>query len=212
MSSPLTTTAASSLITTTGVTSVATATTVSVTTSTITTSSTTSSSTTSSSTTSSSTTSSSTTSSSTTSSSTTSSSTTGSSTTTSTTTNFLFRWNSTGITLAGVTGSAGASSTQLSTPYSMTLDSSNTLYIADRNNNRVQKFLTGSSTGTTIAGQSNGTGGAALNYLNYPSDVEVDINGNIYVVDSHNHRVLFLPNGSSSGTIVAGNGKRFPNL
>ncbi len=91
----------------------------------------------------------------------------------------------------------------------MALGSSNTLYIADRNNNRVQKFLTGSLTGLTIAGQTNGTGGSALNELNNPSDIDVDSSGNIYVVDSHNHRVLYWPNGASSGTIVAGNGKIF---
>lgn len=88
----------------------------------------------------------------------------------------------------------------------MALDSSNTIYVSDRNNSRVQKFLTGSSIGTTVAGQLSGVAGSTLGYLNYPSDVEVDSNGNIYVVDSHNHRVLFWPSGSSTGTIVAGNG------
>jgi hypothetical protein len=67
----------------------------------------------------------------------------------------------------------------------------------------------GSLIGTTIAGQSNGTASSALNYLDYPSDLDVDSNGNIYVVDSYNHRVVLWPNGSSSGTIVAGNGKTF---
>ncbi|CAF1494321.1 unnamed protein product, partial [Adineta steineri] len=137
---------------------------------------------------------------------TTSSTTSSSSSTATTTSNFLYGWNSTGNTVGGTTGSAGVSSTQLKTPYSMALDSSNTLYIADRNNNRVQKVLMGSIIGTTIAGQSNGTGGSALNCLNTPSDIDVDVNGNIYVVDTNNHRVVFWPTGSSSGTIVAGNG------
>jgi sugar lactone lactonase YvrE len=124
-------------------------------------------------------------------------------------TSFAFGWNSTGITLAGVAGSSGTSATQLSNPYGMALDSSNTIYISDRNNSRVQKFLTGSLTGTTVAGQSNGVAGSTLSYLNYPSELEVDSSGNIYVVDSHNHRVLFWPSGSSTGTIVAGSGNRF---
>lgn len=125
----------------------------------------------------------------------------------STATNFFYRWNSTGITLAGLTGFTGTNSSQLATPYSMALDVSNTLYIADRNNNRVQKFLMGSSTGVTIAGQSNGTGGIALDMLNQPSDLDVDSSGNIYVVDSHNHRVVFWSVGSTSGLVVAGTGK-----
>lgn len=124
-------------------------------------------------------------------------------------TSFSVGWNSTGISLISTAGPSGTSATQLTNPYNMALDSSNTIYVSGCNNSRVQKFLTGSSTGTTVAGQSSGMGGSTLSYLNYPADVEVDSSGNIYVVDSHNHRVLFWPSGSSTGTIVAGNGKRF---
>ncbi|CAF0762279.1 unnamed protein product [Didymodactylos carnosus] len=139
--------------------------------------------------------------------------------------NFQFRWNSTGTTVAGMTGSAGASATQLSFPYGLTLDSSNALYIADRDNHRVQKWLTGASTGITVAGQSNGTSGLTLNYLSYPSDVEVDsssagaLNNQLdtpygivhdwssailYITDQNNHRVMSYSSGASSGTLVAG--------
>ena len=73
--------------------------------------------------------------------------------------NLLLHWNATGTTVAGVTSSAGTAMNQLDRPFSIALDSSNTLYIADQQNNRIQKWLSGASTGTTVAGQSSGTSG-----------------------------------------------------
>ncbi|CAF0899892.1 unnamed protein product [Adineta ricciae] len=96
----------------------------------------------------------------------------------------------------------GTNSSLLATPYSMALDLANNLCISNRNNNRIQKYLAGSLTGSTIAGQSNGIGGSILNDLNFPADVELDSSGNVYIVDSHNHRVLYWTIGSSSGMIV----------
>jgi hypothetical protein len=120
----------------------------------------------------------------------------------------LFGWNSTGITVAGITGSSGTADSQLTNPFGVTLDSSNTLFIADRGNNRVLKWLSGASNGSTIAGQANGVTGTGLNCLNNPSNVNVDSSGNVYVTEVFNYRVLFWPIGASSGTLVAGNGKK----
>jgi DNA-binding beta-propeller fold protein YncE len=47
----------------------------------------------------------------------------------------------TGITVAGLTGVRGNDSNLLYAPYSVVLDSQLNLYVADRNNNRVQKYL-----------------------------------------------------------------------
>ncbi len=47
---------------------------------------------------------------------------------------------SNGTTIAEVTGSPGTSATQLNHPYWAILDSQLNLYVADNNNNRVQKF------------------------------------------------------------------------
>jgi hypothetical protein len=47
---------------------------------------------------------------------------------------------SNGTTISGVTGSPGTSATQLNNPYWAILDSQLNLYVADNNNNRVQKF------------------------------------------------------------------------
>ncbi|CAF4879537.1 unnamed protein product, partial [Rotaria socialis] len=73
---------------------------------------------------------------------------------------------------------------RLSNPWTIVLDSSNALYIADQGNNRIQKWIIGYSTGTTVAGQTNGVAGATSYYLNQPNGVYVDTNSNIYVADS----------------------------
>jgi hypothetical protein len=48
---------------------------------------------------------------------------------------------STVITIAGVSGTSGSSSTMLNTPFSVALDSQLNLYVADSFNSRVQKFM-----------------------------------------------------------------------
>jgi hypothetical protein len=118
-------------------------------------------------------------------------------------------WNSAASTVAGFTLAGGSSATQLSLPYSLAVDSSFTIYIADRTNNRIQKWLSGASTGTTVAGQASATSGTGLNYLNGPCDVILDSSGNMYISDTENHRVFYWVMGASSGTIVAGTGRRF---
>ena len=109
--------------------------------------------------------------------------------------------------MAGFTLGGGTGATQLSLPYSLAVDSSNAVYIADRFNHRIQKWVVGASTGTTVAGQANATSGTALNYLTNPCDVLLDSSGNLYVADTWNYRVLFFTVGATFGTIVAGNGR-----
>ncbi len=86
------------------------------------------------------------------------------------------------------------------------MDSNKTLYIADRLNNRTQKWLSLASSGTTVAGSSSGVAGSSLTRLNTPLDVELDSSGNLYIADSENNRVVLWTVGASSGTIVAGIG------
>ncbi|CAF2151143.1 unnamed protein product [Rotaria magnacalcarata] len=115
-------------------------------------------------------------------------------------------WSATGTNVAG-TGSSGASATnRLSSPWGIVLDSSNALYIADQNNNRIQKWIIGDSMGTTVAGQPNGVAGATSYYLSQPCGVYVDTNSNIYVSDTMNERVQFFSSGALSGTTIAGIG------
>jgi hypothetical protein len=116
-------------------------------------------------------------------------------------------WNSTGKTVAGSANSAGTGAAQLADPTGLAIDSSRTLYIADRNNSRVQKWLNGASNGTTVAGSASGVSGSTVNYLDSPHEVELDSSNNVYIADTTNHRVVFWPVDASSCTVVAGNGK-----
>ena len=111
--------------------------------------------------------------------------------------------------MAGL-GSVGVALDRFSTPYSIAIDSSHALYVADYYNNRIQKFLSGSSIATTVAGQPGGGVGLTLYDLHYPTSVLLDANGNLYVSDSANHRVQFFYNGTTAGITVAGTGKTSP--
>ena len=115
-----------------------------------------------------------------------------------------YRWNSTGITVAG--GTNGTANNELNLPYGILVDSSNAIYVADQNNNRVQKFLSGSLTATTIAGQSTGTSGTSLADLDKPTGIAFDSTGNIYVADRVNHRIQYWATGATTGVRVAGTG------
>ncbi|CAF1187884.1 unnamed protein product [Adineta steineri] len=117
----------------------------------------------------------------------------------------LYRWNTTGITVAGASsGSGGTADNLLYQPYGTALGSLNSLYIADFSNNRIQKWLINASNGTTVAGLSNGTAGASSIALNLPDSVVLDSNDNMYFTDRDNHRVVYWANGASSGTTIAG--------
>jgi sugar lactone lactonase YvrE len=95
-------------------------------------------------------------------------------------------------------------------PYSVATSSSGVVYIADTNNHRIRRIDTG-GTIYTLAGSSTATfggdGGQSYDaYLNYPADVAVDTEGNIYIADTFNHRIRKI--NASDGIIntVAGNG------
>lgn len=125
------------------------------------------------------------------------------------TTDSVLIWNSTGTTVAGVGGAPETASNELNLPFGLFLDSSFSLYIADYSNHRIQKWLAGASSGTTVAGQANGANGSNGSYLYQPSGVLVDSSGSIYVADMANFRVQLWPSGATSGTTIAGTtGKR----
>jgi len=112
------------------------------------------------------------------------------------------------MTVAGIGGTSGIASNQLNAPIDMALDSSNTLYISDCFNNRVQKWSTDALNGTTVAGQANGVGGATADFFKGPTGILVDTSGNMYVSDSINQRIQFWANGASVGTMIAGTGMK----
>lgn len=114
----------------------------------------------------------------------------------------FLRWNTTGITVAGLVGNPGNTSYQLNTPLDVVLDWANNLYITDSYNHRIQKYLFNTLVGRTVAGDE--TRGLAPSQLYYPSRVLIDSNENLYISDSFNHRIQFWNNGATNGTTLAG--------
>jgi hypothetical protein len=117
----------------------------------------------------------------------------------------VLRWKNTGITIAGQTSTLGSSSSQLNAPREAVWHYPNSLYIADYENHRIQRYEIGSSTGSTVAG--NGSLGNASNRLYHPTRVLIDSNSGILISDSGNNRIQFWSNGATSGVTTAGIGK-----
>ncbi|CAF1082154.1 unnamed protein product [Rotaria sordida] len=90
--------------------------------------------------------------------------------------------------VVGNTGVSGSTSTLLFTPFDVTCDSMNNVYVADSGNHRLQFFFAGQSNGTTVAGIT-GTMGSTSTLLNQPTSIVVDAQFNIYVVDYANSRI-----------------------
>jgi len=112
------------------------------------------------------------------------------------------RWNTTGITVCGITSKSGENSTQLNSPLDLFLDSTNNIYVSDEKNHRIQKFFPGNIFGQTVAG--NGTSGSTDYQLKSPSRAIVDSNGNLYISDVNNYRIQLWRNGDNFGRTVAG--------
>ncbi|CAF4368107.1 unnamed protein product, partial [Adineta steineri] len=72
------------------------------------------------------------------------------------------------------------------------------------NNNRIQKWIIGSSNGTTVAGLASGASGSLSNTLNSPVGLALDSANNMYVSDKGNNRVMFWQSGALSGSLIAG--------
>lgn len=114
---------------------------------------------------------------------------------------------------SGVSGYAGengpADTASLALPSATAYDNAGNLFIADTNNHIIREVTTAGII-STVAGTPGvaGFGGdgraATTAYLDTPTGVAVDANGNVYVADSHNARVRKIADGVI--TTVAGTG------
>jgi sugar lactone lactonase YvrE len=118
--------------------------------------------------------------------------------------NRIVKWlnSSTGVL---VCGSRGSKSNQFNFPTGLFVDTnaSNTLYVADSSNHRIQMWLPGYVNGSTVAGQT-GNSGSGLNQLNSPETITLDKNGIMLILDTGNNRIMQWILGSTSGIVIAG--------
>ncbi|CAF0778304.1 unnamed protein product [Adineta ricciae] len=116
----------------------------------------------------------------------------------------IVRWESPTIGII-VCGSNGSNSDQFFRPFGLFIDQSdsNTLYVADTYNHRVQRWLSGAKNGTTVAGQT-GLPGYSLDLLYYPTSVTGDANKNLYILSYSAGSIIKWQVGSSFGTLIVG--------
>ena len=92
-----------------------------------------------------------------------------------------------GVTVAG-TGTAGATASQLYNPVAVIVDSNQVMYIVDQGNNRIHRWAVGDCAGRCLAGCTQ-MSGTAVDQLDFPTGVDFDSQGALYVSDGGNNRV-----------------------
>ncbi|MBV7329403.1 SMP-30/gluconolactonase/LRE family protein [Chloroflexi bacterium TSY] len=113
---------------------------------------------------------------------------------------------------SGYSGDNGpAIDAQISGHFSVALDASGNLYIADTNNHRIRRIDVTTGIITTVAGTGeagfSGDHGLATNArLNGPADVTVDKRKNLYIADTGNKRIRKVDASTGMITTVAGTG------
>jgi len=128
----------------------------------------------------------------------------------STTANFV--WGQSASFSTNTVNKGGISSTSLNNPFDICVNSSTgRVYISDRFNHRVLSYPSGSAIADMVWGQggsftsNNGnSGGPTSDTLNDPAGIFLDRNGDLYVADSGNNRVLVYAPGSTTPYRVYG--------
>ncbi|CAF3808194.1 unnamed protein product [Adineta steineri] len=115
------------------------------------------------------------------------------------------QYNNEGIIVAGGNGK-GDQLNQLNSPTFIFVDEDQSVYVSDKDNSRVMKWIKGAKEGSIVAG-GNGQG-KNINQLYQPQGVIVDDLGQVYVADFENHRVMRWREGKEEGEIVVGENSR----
>ena len=124
---------------------------------------------------------------------------------------------STGIltTIAGTTpGFSGdnalATAAQLNLPIALALDASNNLYFADTGNHRIRKIsaagIISTVAGTGTQGFSGDSGPAISATIDSPTGLALDASNNLYLADTHNHRIRKITAATGIISTLAGTG------
>jgi sugar lactone lactonase YvrE len=104
-----------------------------------------------------------------------------------------------------------ATSTALSSPFSVFADKTGNLFIGDSNNSRIREVLASTGNIQTVAGNGtpgfSGDGGLATSaQLNGISGISVDDTGNLFIVDSADNRIREVESSTGNIQTVVGNG------
>ncbi|CAF1095262.1 unnamed protein product [Didymodactylos carnosus] len=99
----------------------------------------------------------------------------------------------------------GSNLDQLYGPWQIYVDEDESIYIADTTNHRIMKWLKDASQGEVVAGRTM-RHSSNLNDFNCPTDVFVDQQGSMYIVDYGIKRIMRWLKGTTSGTVIAGTG------
>ena len=109
--------------------------------------------------------------------------------------------NNNAFTVAG-DGTAGSDLTQLNSPRGLFVDEARSVYVADYDNNRIQKWPHGATSGMTVVG--NGACGSNDRvHLCLPTLVVLDSNRNMYTVENGVGRIMRWIVGTYSGECIA---------
>jgi sugar lactone lactonase YvrE len=122
------------------------------------------------------------------------------------------------LTVAGIGGYSGyngdnkpANQAELWYPYSVAVDASGNVFIADYYNSRVREIVKATGNIVTVAGTGTngdtGDGGPATSAQVYaPDGLAIDASGNLFIAESVTHRVREIIKATGIITTVAGNG------
>jgi sugar lactone lactonase YvrE len=104
-----------------------------------------------------------------------------------------------------------ATAAQLNLPTALAIDTANNLYLADTGNHRIRKISAATGIITTIAGTgtqsfSGDAGLATSAAIDSPTGLVFDTANNLYIADTHNHRIRKITTTTGIITTIAGTG------